>query len=151
MLLIIRCSLILKKKSRLEHFHTHMHTHTHIYTCVCMCIYIYIYIQLICWITEDNSVAKTSTQLKLAFGKGIKMYQLTQWKNPWGTHPQEQWNPYAQKKEIRILTVSLYSVVLFVDLDLKFSPRNGKCCNQKIRITSQQPKSFIWKSMPFSQ
>ena len=91
-LLIMRCNLI-HKKSRLEHFHTHMHTHTHTHT------HTYIYIQLILWITQDTSVAKTSTQLKPAFWEGDKNVLAHTMENPWGIHPQEQWDPYVQKKK----------------------------------------------------
>ena len=67
------------------YYHTHTHTH--------------IYIQLICWITQDNSVAKTSTQLKLAFWEGDKNVLAHTMGNPWGIHPQEQWDPYVQNKK----------------------------------------------------
>lgn len=58
--------------------------------------HIYIFFFLFAGLRRIIQLQMTSTQIKLAWG-GNKMYQFTHWKNPRGTCPQEQWDPYARK------------------------------------------------------
>ena len=130
------------------------HTHTYIYiSYIYIYIYVYIYthIAYYTWITQDNSVAKTSTQLKLAFWEGDKNVLAHTMEKPMGYSPLGTVGHICSKKKKS--EFSLYLSILCSSLLAQISSslqEMADVATGKSALHPSSPKALLEKHAFFS-
>lgn len=114
-------------------------------------IYIYTHIAYYTWITQDNSVAKTSTQLKLAFWEGDKNVLAHTMEKPMGYSPLGTVGHICSKKKKS--EFSLYLSILCSSLLAQISSslqEMADVATGKSALHPSSPKALLEKHAFFS-